>query len=150
MAADDIDRQIVALDRAPLFGLGVVFAPVPGVRAIDGLDCLSGPDSGAVEGGRGYLAGDNTPCSVTREGHFNARFYWVFEGVLTRSGYRGGGRACETREMIVIAGKFAAALPTTANLLVHDIAGHRAFADEAAVQIEARMAALGAERLPRV
>jgi hypothetical protein len=43
VTADDIDRRIVALDEAFFLGLGVVFAPVPCIGAIDGLDSLSAP-----------------------------------------------------------------------------------------------------------
>jgi len=49
-SADDIDGRIVALDQATLFDLGVVFAPVPGIGAIDGIDHFTGSNGCAMEG----------------------------------------------------------------------------------------------------
>jgi hypothetical protein len=53
IAADHIDRRMVVLDRAPLFGLGVMFAPMSRVGAIDG--CLGSPNDGTVERGGAWL-----------------------------------------------------------------------------------------------
>jgi hypothetical protein len=55
----------VTLDEASFFSLGVVFAPVPRIGAIDGLDRFLAANGDAAElRGRQFRAGHDAPCSV--------------------------------------------------------------------------------------